>query len=75
MTPNKLSEYENGKFRPTLQHTEAFCRVYGVGPEELGLITWRAAEECHQAWLENEDQAKWDVWVELGSSWSRLYWC
>lgn len=41
MTPSKLSEYENRRARPGLQHIEVLCRVYQRSPEALGLITWR----------------------------------
>lgn len=37
----KLSEFETNKRRPTLQHAEALCRVFRMGPEDLGLINWR----------------------------------
>lgn len=38
---SKISEYETGKRRPSIEHMTALCRYYQKSPEELGFITWR----------------------------------
>lgn len=37
----QLSRYECGVRRPGAEHLKALCRLYGKGPDELGLILWR----------------------------------
>lgn len=68
MASSKLSEYETGKFRPTLQHVEVFCRIYGVGPEELGLITWRNSEEDHREQHECAPRIEAELHIDLATA-------